>query len=50
MTSNGKKVETLVKEVISTGAIPRTVSSTVINPGCLEGFRKYYHSDLGAKL
>ncbi len=43
MTSNGKKVETLVKEVISTGKMPRVVSSTVVNPGCLEDFRKYYN-------
>lgn len=43
MTSNGKKVETLVKEVISTGQMPRTISSTVVNPGCLEDFRQFYH-------
>jgi acetoacetyl-CoA synthetase len=43
MTSNGKKVETLVKEVISTGQMPRTISSTVVNPRCLEGFRHLYH-------
>ncbi|KAJ9608174.1 hypothetical protein H2200_007162 [Cladophialophora chaetospira] len=42
MTSNGKKVETLVKEVISTGEMPRTISSTVVNSGCLEAFRQYY--------
>ncbi|KIX95100.1 uncharacterized protein Z520_09016 [Fonsecaea multimorphosa CBS 102226] len=42
MTSNGKKVETLVKEVISTGKIPGTISSTVINPACLEAFRQFY--------
>lgn len=43
MTSNGKKVETLVKEVISTGEMPRTISSTVVNSGCLEEFRQFYH-------
>jgi acetoacetyl-CoA synthetase len=43
MTSNGKKVETLVKEVISTGQMPKTISSTVVNPGCLEEFRQFYH-------
>ncbi|OAP54486.1 acetoacetate-CoA ligase [Fonsecaea erecta] len=42
MTSNGKKVETLVKEVISTGEMPRTISSTVINPECIEAFRHFY--------
>ncbi len=43
MTSNGKKVETLVKEVISTGQMPATISSTVVNPHCLEEFRQFYH-------
>ncbi|OAL30952.1 hypothetical protein AYO20_08537 [Fonsecaea nubica] len=42
MTSNGKKVETLVKETISTGKMPRTISSTVINPGCLRAFQHFY--------
>ncbi|KAJ5718870.1 uncharacterized protein N7483_009952 [Penicillium malachiteum] len=46
MTVNGKKVETLVKEVVSTGQLPKTVSSTVVNPGCLEHFKQYYHLDL----
>ncbi|EXJ71213.1 acetoacetate-CoA ligase [Cladophialophora psammophila CBS 110553] len=49
MTSNGKKVETLVKKVISTGKLPRTTSSTVINPGCLETFRHFYHLEPGVR-
>ncbi|KAK6379657.1 hypothetical protein LTS17_005729 [Exophiala oligosperma] len=43
MTSNGKKVETLVKEVISTGQMPKTISSTVVNPDCLRKFCQFYH-------
>ncbi|OCT44835.1 Acetoacetyl-CoA synthetase [Cladophialophora carrionii] len=52
MTSNGKKVETLVKEVISTGKMPRTISSTVVNSSCLEDFRRFYHlePEPGAKM
>ncbi|KAJ6005191.1 hypothetical protein N7451_003135 [Penicillium sp. IBT 35674x] len=42
MTVNGKKVETLVKQIVSSGQLPKTISSTVANPGCLEHFRKYY--------
>ncbi|KAJ5278700.1 hypothetical protein N7478_004072 [Penicillium angulare] len=42
MTVNGKKVETLVKQVICSGQLPKTISSTVANPGCLEHFRKYF--------
>ncbi len=42
MTVNGKKIETLVKQVISTGEMPKVMSSTVANSGCLEGFRKFY--------
>jgi acetoacetyl-CoA synthetase len=42
MTVNGKKVETLIKEVISSGQLPKTVSSTVANPECLDHFRQYY--------
>lgn len=42
MTVNGKKVETLVKQVVSTGQLPKTISSTVANPGCLEHFKQYY--------
>lgn len=41
-TVNGKKVETLVKQTISTGAIPKKISSTVTNAGCLYDFQKYY--------
>ncbi|KAF4473036.1 acetoacetate- ligase [Fusarium albosuccineum] len=43
MTVNGKKVETLVKETICTGEFPKRVSSTVVNPRCLEDFRQYYY-------
>lgn len=42
MTVNGKKIETLVKQVVSTGELPKTISSTVANPECLEHFRQYY--------
>lgn len=42
MTVNGKKVETLVKEVICTGKSPKVVSSTVSNPGCLEDFKRFF--------
>jgi len=42
MTVNGKKVETLVKEIVNTGKRPKMVSSTVANPGCVEGFGKFY--------
>ncbi|KAJ5803656.1 uncharacterized protein N7503_006106 [Penicillium pulvis] len=42
MTVNGKKVETLVKQILSSGQLPKTISSTVANPGCLEHFRKFY--------
>lgn len=42
MTVNGKKVETLVKQVVSTGQLPKTISSTLSNPGCLGSFRQYY--------
>ena len=42
VTLNGKKVETLVKETVCTGQLPRRVSSTVANPGCLENFKKFY--------
>lgn len=43
MTVNGKKVETLVKSVICSGELPKVISSTVANPGCLEHFRQYFH-------
>lgn len=46
MTVNGKKVETLVKQVISSGQIPKTISSTVANPGSLDHFRQYYGLDV----
>ncbi|KAJ9502568.1 hypothetical protein H2202_001689 [Exophiala xenobiotica] len=49
MTVNGKKVETLVKQVISTGALPKTISSTVANPGCLEEFRRFYSLEIEAR-
>ncbi|KAK2734913.1 hypothetical protein FQN55_002483 [Onygenales sp. PD_40] len=42
MTVNGKKIETLVKQVICSGEIPKVISSTVANPGCLESYRQYY--------
>lgn len=47
MTVNGKKVETLVKQVISSGQLPKIISSTVANPGSLDHFRQYY--DLGVQ-
>ncbi|KIV79426.1 acetoacetate-CoA ligase [Exophiala sideris] len=52
MTLNGKKVETLVKEVICTGQMPKTISSTVVNADCLEEFRQFYHHEaqMQAKL
>lgn len=43
MTVNGKKVETLVKQVISTGEFPKRISSTVANRGCLHDFEQFYH-------
>ena len=42
VTVNGKKIETLVKGIICTGRLPETVSNTVANPGCLEGFQRFY--------
>lgn len=42
MTANGKKVETLVKQAICTGQRPKQVSSTVLNPECLDKFIKFY--------
>ncbi|KFX99476.1 hypothetical protein V490_01779 [Pseudogymnoascus sp. VKM F-3557] len=42
MTMNGKKIETLVKQIICTGEMPKQVSSTVANPNCLEKFIKFY--------
>jgi len=42
MTVNGKKVETLVKEVICTGLPPKVISSTVSNPECVEDFRRFF--------
>ena len=42
VTVNGKKVEMLVKKIVSTGKLPMEVSSTVANPCCLDGFRKFY--------
>jgi acetoacetyl-CoA synthetase len=49
MTVNGKKVETLVKQVISTGELPKTISSTVANPGCLEEYRRFYSLEIEAR-
>lgn len=46
MTVNGKKVETLVKQIISSGQPPKTISSTVANPGCLDHFRQYYNVEV----
>lgn len=42
MTVNGKKVETLVKQVVCSGQLPETISSTVANPECLDHFRQYF--------
>ena len=42
MTVNGKKVETLIKQVISSGQLPKIISSTVANPRSLDHFRQYY--------
>ncbi|OQE42160.1 hypothetical protein PENCOP_c004G05693 [Penicillium coprophilum] len=46
MTVNGKKIETLIKQVISTGQLPKTISSTVANPGCLDHFRQFYNLEV----
>ncbi|OAQ77921.1 acetoacetate-CoA ligase [Purpureocillium lilacinum] len=48
VTVNGKKVETLIKQTISTGKIPQRISSTVANPRCLESFRRYYVLEEGS--
>jgi acetoacetyl-CoA synthetase len=45
VTVNGKKIETLVKGVICSGEVPRKVSNTVQNPGCLGAFRRFYDFD-----
>lgn len=45
MTVNGKKIERLVKEVVSTGIVPQTISSTVANPGCLSDFVRFHRLD-----
>lgn len=51
MTVNGKKVETLVKEVICTGQLPKVVSSTVSNPECLDNFKRFFAmEERGSKL
>lgn len=42
MTVNGKKIETLIKQVVSSGNLPATISSTVANPDCLNDFKQYY--------
>lgn len=45
VTVNGKKVETLVKHIISRGELPRTISSTVSNRQCLGDFIRFYDID-----
>lgn len=45
MTANGKKVETLVRQVVCTGELPKQVSGTVVNPECLKDFQKFYHME-----
>jgi len=52
-TLNGKRVENVVKKLIS--GVDVTPSSTISNPGCLEGYRKYrdverQSSDRSSKL
>ena len=47
VTVNGKKVETLVKHVISQGELPKTVSSTVSNRHCLADFIRFHYIDSG---
>ncbi|ODM21542.1 hypothetical protein SI65_02386 [Aspergillus cristatus] len=42
MTVNGKKVETLVRGIISRGKLPEKVSNTVSDPGCLGAFQKFF--------
>lgn len=49
MTVNGKKVETLVKQVVSSGKLPKVISSTVANAGCLKHFTRYYELELSRK-
>jgi acetoacetyl-CoA synthetase len=39
VTINGKKVEIAVKRVLGGGEVK--LSSTVANPGCLEGFKGF---------
>jgi acetoacetyl-CoA synthetase len=39
VTINGKKVEVAVKRVISGGEVE--FSATVVNGGCLEGFKRF---------
>ena len=41
MTVNGKKVEALVRGIISSGKSPEKVSNTVANPGCLGAFQRF---------
>lgn len=41
-TYNDKKVETLVKQVICTGKLPKHTSSMVANPKCLHQYAKFY--------
>jgi acetoacetyl-CoA synthetase len=50
MTVNGKKVETLVKQTISTGEIPKRISPTVANSQCLQEFRQYYSVEMATSI
>ncbi|KAF9891067.1 hypothetical protein FE257_005002 [Aspergillus nanangensis] len=50
MTVNGKKIETLVKQIVSTGKVPETVSNTVENPGCLSYFQQFYSMERSSRL
>lgn len=45
VTVNGKKIETLVKHVISRGELPGTISTTVSNRQCLVDFIRFYDID-----
>ncbi|KAL3492269.1 hypothetical protein BJX62DRAFT_224617 [Aspergillus germanicus] len=45
VTVNAKRSETLVKGFICSGEVPRTVSNTVQNPGCLGAFWRFYELD-----
>ena len=49
MTVNGKKIETLAKNIVSTGKMPGNISNTVANPGCLSGFQQFYRLEVPQK-